>query len=424
MKKSTIVIFFIFAFLQTQAQDYLISFACTGGSTTVDSVQVRNLTQNTSLTLHGIDVLHLMLVFGINPAIESINGNLFIYPNPIKESGFVDFETALPGIATLEVCDITGKQIAQTQINLPAGQHTFSLSGLNGGMYTLSISSPAYGYTGKIACTRVGGGNPKINYVSSQVISASQNKLKRLQSVVPMQYNNGDQLLFTCFSGIYSAVIPMVPYQSQTVTGNFIACTDANGNNYATVTIGTQTWMAENLNVGIRIDGIQDQTNNSIIEKYCYNNNQANCAIYGGLYQWDEMMQYVTTPGVQGICPTGWHIPTDGEWITLTNFLGGEFFAGGKIKSTGTIQYGTGLWTIPNFGATNESGFTAFPAGCYTGDGSFWGVSYYGFFWSSSDTTSTNAWCRNLECEFNSIGRPFQGSGKVLGFSVRCLKDY
>jgi uncharacterized protein (TIGR02145 family) len=85
---------------------------------------------------------------------------------------------------------------------------------------------------------------------------------------------------------------------------------------------------------------------------------EANCAVYGGLYQWKEMMQYVNTPGVQGICPTGWHVPDVYEFTALASCPGGESVAGGKMKSTGTIEAGTGLWLSPNTGATNESGFT------------------------------------------------------------------
>ncbi len=126
--------------------------------------------------------------------------------------------------------------------------------------------------------------------------------------------------------------------------------------------------------------------NNSIIEKYCYNNSTANCDIYGGLYQWNEMMQYTTTPGAQGICPaTGWHLPTDAEWTILTTFLGGEGIAGGKMKTTGTIEAGTGLWYAPNTGATNESGFTALPGGYRSDNGDFDGLGYYAYFWSSTE---------------------------------------
>jgi len=123
---------------------------------------------------------------------------------------------------------------------------------------------------------------------------------------------------------------------------------------YATAQIGEQCWMAENLNVGARINGVNNQTDNSTIEKYCYNNIDANCDIYGGLYQWDEMMGYTSTQGVQGICPTtgGWHLPTDADYNLLIDFLGGATVAGGKMKSTGNLGAGTGLWP-PNSNGTN-----------------------------------------------------------------------
>ncbi len=125
------------------------------------------------------------------------------------------------------------------------------------------------------------------------------------------------------------------------------------------------------------IPGTTEMTNNSIIEKYCYDNNTANCDAYGGLYQWNEMMEYSTTPGVRGVCPAGWHLPTDAECTILTNFLGGESIAGGKMKATGTIEAGTGLWHDPNIGATNEYGFTALPGGLRYSFGYFYYVGNY-----------------------------------------------
>ena len=422
MKKSTLVIFFVLAMLQTQAQDYLISFTGTGGSTIVDSVQVKNLTQNTSLTLNGTDVLHLMGVVGIDQAIEQTSDGLRIYPNPMSEQSFVVFETASSGVATIELCDITGKQVALTQNILPCGRHTFGVSGLSSGIYTLFIKSAAYVYSGKIVCTSTNQGNGKISYVSTHQHSAAKGASKSTQALVTMQYNDGDQLLLKCFSGIYATVIPLVPIQSQTVTANFIACTDADNNNYATLQIDAQTWMAENLKVGLRIDGIKEQTNNGTIEKYCYNNDEANCAIYGGLYQWDEMMQYVTTSGVQGICPSGWHIPTDAEWTTVTTFLGGTGVAGGKMKSTGTIEEGTGLWYSPNYGATNEIGFTAVPAGHRDSNGPFYGIGSDGYWWSASEGSTDVAWYRYLGYNLSGVSR--NDLGKSLGFSVRCLRDF
>jgi len=421
MKKATLAFFLLLTVLKTQSQDYLISFAGTGGSATVDSVQVQNLTQNTSLILDGTDVLHLMGVVGIDQIVAQNNADLRIYPNPMNERSFIEFEAVSSGNAILVLSDVAGKQVAQTQNMLPCGRHTFNVSGLSSGIYTLSVKSADYVYSGKIVCTCINAGNPKINYVSTDLESTVQDKLKSMQSLVQMQYNNGDQLWFKCFSGVYSTVIPLVPTQSQTVTSNFVECTDADGNHYSVVTVGDQTWMAENLNVGVRIEGIQEQTNNGIIERYCYNNDEANCAIYGGLYQWNEMMQYVITPGVRGICPSGWHLPSDGEWSTLTAFLDGEPVAGGKMKSTGTLQAGTGLWNAPNVGATNESGFSAVPAGSRGVNGAFYDVGDGGYWWSSSESSTGFAWWRGLYYFDSGVSR--FNLGKSLGFSVRCLRD-
>jgi len=196
------------------------------------------------------------------------------------------------------------------------------------------------------------------------------------------------------------------------------------GHIYNTVQIGDQCWFRENLNVGTKINSTQggfQQTDNVTIEKYCYNNDEMNCNTYGGLYEWPEAMQYVTTEGAQGICPTGWHIPTDGEFTALTDYLGGSSVAGGKMKSTGTIEDGTGIWHAPNIEATNESGFTGLPGGCRDYyDGSFLNLGYTGFFWSSSQYGTNSAWGPSLSYDYAGVDR--DTDSKDVGYSIRCLK--
>jgi uncharacterized protein (TIGR02145 family) len=201
---------------------------------------------------------------------------------------------------------------------------------------------------------------------------------------------------------------------------------------YNTVLIGTQCWLAQNLNIGTRINASGDQTNNNTIEKYCYYDAESMCDVYGGLYQWAEMVQYlngatntsswnpVPTGNITGICPAGWHI---GDWGTVVTFLGGYEEAGGKMKSTGTLQAGTGLWQSPNTGATNESGFTGLPAGIFDGGYSNFGaVGYNGHWWLSWEGFSTSdAWSLNLDYYKSSVGE-YQWP-KVSGLSVRCLRD-
>ncbi len=197
------------------------------------------------------------------------------------------------------------------------------------------------------------------------------------------------------------------------------------GESYPTVQIGTQCWMSKNMNVGTMISSSSNQTNNATLEKYCYNNDATNCTTYGGLYLWAEAVQYqngatnTSSPSpafvgnVNGICPTGWHLPSDGEWTTLENALGGASLAGGKMKST------SNLWTV-NIGATNSSGFSGLPAGVLLTNGAFNDLGIYSNFWSLSESGS-NASRRGLGYNYSFIG---SGSfSKTYGFSIRCLKD-
>ena len=127
------------------------------------------------------------------------------------------------------------------------------------------------------------------------------------------------------------------------------------------------------------------------------------------------MMNYDTVPGIQGICPLGWHLPTDGEWTTLITWLGGDSIAGGKMKETGTTH-----WAYPNTGATNEIGFTALPGGYRYYSGTLF-ITDYATFWSSSESLSSGAWYRLLQFNFNYVVR--RAYTKENGYSVRCLMD-
>jgi uncharacterized protein (TIGR02145 family) len=169
------------------------------------------------------------------------------------------------------------------------------------------------------------------------------------------------------------------------------------------------------------IPGTTAMTNNSIIEKYCHSNNTAKCDIYGGLYQWNEIMEYSTAPGVQGICPVSWHLPTDPELTILTTFLGGASIAGGKMKSTGTIEAATGLWHTPNAGATNSSGFSGLPCGNRGLSGSFTEAGLNADFWSSTQFTAFLSIYRNLFYNSDDVNQT--SYDKNYGFSVRCVKD-
>lgn len=186
-----------------------------------------------------------------------------------------------------------------------------------------------------------------------------------------------------------------------------------NGKTYSSVAIGSQCWMTDNLNIGTMIEGVYDQTDNATIEKYCYSNEEDSCDIHGGLYQWDEMMQYENFAGAQGLCPEGWRLPSEAEWDTLSTELGGDAVSGVKIKSTsGWYAGGNG---------NNLSGFDAFPIGFRDTDGTFVDYSEFAVFWTSTQNSSTTALTRYLSHDSDALQN--NSSWRTYGLSVRCIKD-
>jgi uncharacterized protein (TIGR02145 family) len=179
---------------------------------------------------------------------------------------------------------------------------------------------------------------------------------------------------------------------------------------YNTVLIGTQCWLKENLNVGT----MQNPSNNGIIDKYCYNNNPVNCATYGGLYLWDEAMQYVTTEGAQGICPTGWHMPTEAQAQALLTFVNND---GNALKRD---DQGSGAGQ-----GTNTSGFSALLAGAkgYSG-GPFQGLGDWTSFYVGKIGSCGYACVYSIGIvSTTSVITLGQGAMPSWGLSVRCIKD-
>jgi len=203
-----------------------------------------------------------------------------------------------------------------------------------------------------------------------------------------------------------------------------LTVTDIDGNVYNTVTIGTQIWMAKNLKttryrngnlIGTTTPATLDISNATTYPtpKYqwaYYVDSESYIATYGRLYTW-----YAATDS-RNVCPTGWHLPTDKEWIKLINYLGGQTEAGGNLKETGTTH-----WLSPNKDATNSSGFTALPGGYRTIEGAFYRIGDYCFYWSSTEYSSDGAWHWVLHYFTSSASQ--NGNNKAEGLSVRCLRD-
>jgi uncharacterized protein (TIGR02145 family) len=188
---------------------------------------------------------------------------------------------------------------------------------------------------------------------------------------------------------------------------------------YSTIKIGTQTWMAENLQAekyrnGDSIPNVTVNTKWSELKSgaWCYYKNfDENGKIYGKLYN------FYAVRDPRGIAPEGWHIPSAAEWQKLLDFLGGSIEAGGKLKEAGTSH-----WASPNTGATNESFFSSLPGGCcYGGMEQFYDLGKIGYWWTSTPGDGSDAAHRIMYNHNNSVAS-YNGNMRV-GYSVRCVKD-
>jgi len=214
--------------------------------------------------------------------------------------------------------------------------------------------------------------------------------------------------------------------------------TDIDGNFYPSVIIGNQEWMAENLRV-------TRDANGNDITRYCYNNDVTNCDLYGGLYTWHTVMNGATSSNtnpsnVQGICPTGWHVPSDAEWTELVDYVVAQGYsnvwdnpngAGNALKSCRQVSSPLGgdcatsehpRWNSDSthYG-TDEFGFSALPGGHRYTYGYYYYLGDLGIWWSSTEGSPTNAWYRYLYSGYGNVSRNYRNKGN--GFSVRCVRD-
>jgi len=280
---------------------------------------------------------------------------------------------------------------------------------------------------------------PTSSGVSPQKLPASynkeQNKLVYMEMNIPIELIIDEKTghLISSLFGEYEKVGIDEIKKTSILDNNFIVAfikkifssnavtetvTDADGNVYHTVSIGTQTWTVENLrttkyNDGTAIPLVTDGTawSNLTTPGYCWYNNDVTAykTTYGALYNWNAV-------ATGKLAPAGWHVPTDAEWSTLSTYLGGDNVAGGKLKEVGTTH-----WSTPNTGTTNETGFSALPGGCRDGDGDFNDVGDDGYWWSATEYDASTAYLRDLLYGYYGLGS--RGYSKSCGFSVRLVRD-
>jgi len=419
--KKLLFIMMVFACLNASAQNYFLTFAGTGDANTIDSIQVRNLTQGTILKLSGTDTLQLLGVLEVQNRLNNGNESVLIYPNPMDQTGFFEFDAPHSGPATIEVFNVSGKRLIQARLDLKKGHQKFRMGNLDFGMNYIEISSSDYRLTGTILCQRKGNETANLEQENGNTFYLNGARISTTTSMVKtMQYSDGELLFIKAFSASFSSVITLVPTSNALINIPFFDCTDGDGNHYSTVKIGDQVWMAENLKttrflngdtIPNMANGFQWATADS--SGYCnHSNNPENATTYGRLYNWYSVIDN------RNLAPAGWHIPTSTEWQTLVDGNGGKYLAGGKLKETGNMH-----WVSPNSGASNALGFSALPGGNRNDLANFYNKGINGFWWTQTEITGAGSFGVHFSMYTNTPYCEHANADKHMGFALRCVKD-
>jgi uncharacterized protein (TIGR02145 family) len=404
----------------------------------LDSIKILNRTQGEEMSIYWPDTIRSLdimpgdqlLCIGYSTGLpvstqESLNQEKYFhvlqnYPNPIIGQTFVSVFIPEQGNVSLIIRDIRGRTLISANQFLKSGRHTFRFIPGADPVYFLTVSLN--------------------NMIQSIKILNGESGTGKICSLEYVEFNKGEPLIketplrkdpSLIESGIIDTPVASKTYFFQFATN--IPCPGTPtimyaGQSYNTIQIFSQCWLKENLNVGTLIPIVKEQSNNEVIEKYCYDNNPNSCNAYGGLYQWNEIMEYSTQQGIQGICPNGWHIPTDEDWKVLEGAADSQYGIGDlQWDEFGFRGFDAGInlksidgWEIGCNG-TDLYGFSGLPGGFGSSEIGFWSVGNDGFFYTSSQFDSLFATFHALVLNFLVIER--DNDPKTAGLSVRCLRD-
>jgi uncharacterized protein (TIGR02145 family) len=420
-----------------------------GEAIPLDSIFIQNLTQGGDTMLYWPETnVVIDIETGISETIQSSGKRFEIrqnIPNPFTDMTTVRVLIAEKGYLEMTVRNIMGQNIAFYAGTLDAGTHRFTFYPVNDRFFLLSAF-----FNGETRSIKMISNGSRFSGQSSLVYSGAENNqpaYKFKYKTGGFKFSLGDQLRFagyvtTPILNIGNNEIEDTPEENKTYTFNIIegircpgvlVLTDIEGNVYNTLQIGNQCWMKENLKTTTYNNGspIPDVTNGSTWSTLTtgayvwYDNDISWKDKYGALYN------YYAVVDSNGLCPTGWHVPTHDEWTTLTNHIGGAGLTGNKLKSCRQADSSLGWdcntsehprWNQHNtqYG-TDDYGFAGLPGGNRDFYGSFYLIGETGYWWSSTEQSSNNIWHRSLYYNGGGVGMGY--AGKRNGVSIRCLRD-
>ena len=421
MKKFTFlfgfVLILVFYVNRIYSQTITLTFSgeedMTGSYVSMDSIFIRNMTQGCDTILQGQDTVFTLNPLGINEKIRVEREFELIqnYPNPFKEKTTFGIRTGTEQHLEVYAFDLLGRKMAEYSGRFSSGVHLFTFTGGESNFYIITVTNGVNTESIKlISRNPASSSEHSIGYLGYQPYSPFT-KASQLEG--DFSFSMGDMLLFVGFAEGYEQSVTYDSPEVDTdytlsfeIPGTFVCGEDftdeRDGQTYSTIEIGRQCWMTENLNIGSRIDGAVNQQDNGEIEKYCYGDDEANCDQFGGLYQWDEIMQYDTARFNAGLCPEGWHLPTMEEWNRLIDYAGGPSVAGDSLKAGG------------------PTGFEALMAGYRNETGIFTGLNQQTGYWSSVYHDNTQSYATGLTGSGSAVTTDI--SDRSAGYSLRCVK--
>jgi uncharacterized protein (TIGR02145 family) len=413
------------------AQNIAVTFEglLNGTSVALDSVVVENLTSGGDTTLYDTEAIFRLGTVGVHETTTDLDV-MQSMPNPFKGSTEIVVRSS-GGEMLVTVHDATGRELAAQRVQAMAGQHRFRFTSSGSGIHFVSVQQHGTRRTLRtVAMDGAANGTSALTYLggSPAVAKAKDNRsLFTWQPGEALQYtayitDAGNVLYRMADDAITQGAIVFI-FGPGTQCAGTSSVTDIDGNHYPVVQIGAQCWMGANLKTSHYRDGSAiGTTSNADVNGWQGYPSVQKEAVYGRWYTW------YAVDNARGVCPTGWHVPSDAEWMELRDHLGGEAVAGGALKSTASIPGlggGLGLWQVnSNGGATNTTGFTALAAGGYEGGGhALEGQATW--FWTSTPFDGTRSWFYDLGYTSPSLGRQGDSGPQNVtsGYSVRCVMD-
>lgn len=341
---------------------------------------------------------------------KSKSDGAFIYKT--SDTSLVSVAGKVVTLKRSGVCTITAVQLASGSFKRDSIQATFPIGALQKpDMSDFTIANKILGDAPFELVPPKSNSKGRISYTSSNLNVASiAGNIVTIKAIGTTLISAHQEANGIYSNNVINAVLEVImrPGEESTIV-------DIDGNNYKTIKIGTQTWMMENLKTtryrnGSPIPNLADQLSwtSDLAGGYCtYDNNLQNGTIYGKLYNWYAVHH------VNGLAPTGWHIPTEAEWGVLYNYIGGTREAGKKIQDTNPVYWSNHLI------ATNESKFSGLPGGSRNANGVFENLSTDGMWWTG---TANNLLSVGYDLYIKGYIERFE-KDKKYGFSVRCIKD-